>query len=1155
MMQKPLLRTAISLAVITMVAACGGGGDSASGSSSLSLLEAGSQRTEQLKAVQHRLTVNIGAGQGRVFTVVNGVDCEGPSCSAEFDANTVVGVRAVPAPGYVFDRWVESHHTQACGSETACNVTMSAPQTVTARFIAVDPLSRCDAVRSNGTSPVIPTSHPKLLFSDTAFKDCLVRMFSTQAPEAMRFKATVDTVLNGGSLGDDFLPSWPAMVYQATGDVRYAKLAVRLMDDYVKSEEAKIAAGIVPNVQYDKYLYVDKRIATLARVYDWVPHHAGPGDSGTNDQLTPEMKQRWFAYVNQALHNVWKAPVSGGKVQAVWGGRAFPYDVWARDNPHNNYYYHYINALMTVGLATNGENPQGAEWLQMFRDKIQNETHPSFVSGLAGGGSREGTGYGTSLGVLWSMYDTWERSTGERLSAKIPYALNSLAHQIHNFTPTLDHMSNTGDQSRDATASLYDYHRTNVLMLSHMYPESPLAGVGIKLIGESSVPRPSSFRDHVSELMFAPPKNVAKRDASVLSTTYWGEGTGQLMMRSSWNMDATYSNFICGPYTESHAHADQGSFNIFRGNWLAYDRNNKSDSGLAQEMEAHNLFRLKTTTGEDVSMRMNSPGTCRVMALADTPLYTYMSADITPVYAFRYAYYNHFNNHLVKKVQREYLFIKPSTFVVMDRSETTVPTQQIFTLNMPVQPTRSGNNFSMQNGSDRLDVFNVTAGSDMTSVVTSQESSRGMGTNWRLETSRTAAAGHFVHVLGTNGSVTNAETANTDGHAGTRITLADGRVATVRFPTAQLGGQLEIVSANGTVVTTGPLPKTIGEPALYAADAPPPVRPAPPPYDPGTTPPPPPSNPPPTTPPPGSPPPPPPSAPAPDVTLPANLDGANYTVGSTVNVPVTLSSGENVTRVELLRNNVKVTEDATAPYQFDLTDLATGNHKLQARVVLANGTTKTSTAVNVRVETPAPLPTGNTLMLRQGQSGYTAVTDVGVSNQGLQYNPKGIVSNDAKTGAFRIGGNDPYEARTFIRFGGLSALAGRRVVKAEVALTFEWGGSGYVLNGKYLTVPWNMSTTNFGWTKRTDGINWSEPGSGAADWVTGAGFQLSGFSPSGADVRKALLDPAIVQGWIDNPQSNQGFVLTNNSVGAVSWIKSSEATNAAHRPTLQITFE
>jgi len=44
------------------------------------------------------------------------------------------------------------------------------------------------------------------------------------------------------------------------------------------------------------------------------------------------------------------------------------------------------------------------------------------------------------------------------------------------------------------------------------------------------------------------------------------------------------------------------------------------------------------------------------------------------------------------------------------------------------------------------------------------------------------------------------------GQTGARITLADGRIATVRFSTTGSGGTLEIRNLDGSVVIAGSLP-------------------------------------------------------------------------------------------------------------------------------------------------------------------------------------------------------------------------------------------------------------------------------------------------------------------------------------------------------------
>ncbi len=53
---------------------------------------------------------------------------------------------------------------------------------------------------------------------------------------------------------------------------------------------------------------------------------------------------------------------------------------------------------MMLGLASFGENPQAQTWIDQFRTvKMENQLFPTFNRDLVGGGSREGTGYGTAM--------------------------------------------------------------------------------------------------------------------------------------------------------------------------------------------------------------------------------------------------------------------------------------------------------------------------------------------------------------------------------------------------------------------------------------------------------------------------------------------------------------------------------------------------------------------------------------------------------------------------------------------------------------------------------------------------------------------------------------------------------------------------------------
>jgi len=629
---------------------------------------------------------------------------------------------------------------------------------------------------SSGTTPVISPTHPKALLNDTATKSRLQQLLASNTASATRFKTMVDNQLAGSNYYA-FEPWYAALMYQVTGEQRYATYAIQQTDARVAAEEALIAANQRAEVAFDSYLYVGPTIGNLALVYDW-----------TYNLLTPTQRSRWLAYANQAVWNVWNHD------QAKWGNTTYPWSGWSVDNPSNNYYYSFLKATMLLGIASHGENAQAQAWIDKFRtEKIENQLIPTFNRDLAGGGSREGTGYGVSMRELWELYHWWERSTGERLATRTPHALASMAHMMHSIVPTLDRLAPTGDHARESAAVLFDYHREYLLKLIALFPQERISGATKALLDASSVPRMSQYFEYFVDYLYEPPTLIAT-PLTDLSTTYWGSGTGQLMMRSAWDTSAAFANFICGPYTESHAHRDQGSFVIHRGSWLAYDANIDSHSGIEQGEEMHNLVRI-SQGGSTVPQQYSASG-CNLLALADNAQFTYAVADITPIYN---------GNAAVSKLQREFLFIRPSTFVVFDRVVTASGASKVWTLNLPGTPTLSGNLISYVSGANRLDVRRV-APTSLTSVLTGQ----------RVEvTDSTTGQTLFLNVLGTDGSVTNAATSNGTGQTGTQITLSDGRTVTVRFFDGSTGGTLEMPAFNGAPAYSGALPTTVVAPPIF----------------------------------------------------------------------------------------------------------------------------------------------------------------------------------------------------------------------------------------------------------------------------------------------------------------------------------------------------
>jgi hypothetical protein len=199
---------------------------------------------------------------------------------------------------------------------------------------------------------------------------------------------------------------------------------------------------------------------------------------------------------------------------------------------------------------------------------------------------------------LWMLYDLWHATTGESLAAKTPHTRASMLSFIHQTLPTLDRVAPTGDQSRDSTASFFDYHRNYLQELVALYPHDALAPRAQGLLAASSVPAMADSFMAADDFLYDQP-DVGSRPLDGLGPTYYAPGIGELYTRSGWDSHATWINLIAGPYTEAHAHQDQGALMIYKDGWLAYDAVIDSHSGLTQETTAHGLVRI-TSGGQPV---------------------------------------------------------------------------------------------------------------------------------------------------------------------------------------------------------------------------------------------------------------------------------------------------------------------------------------------------------------------------------------------------------------------------------------------------------------------------------------------------------------------------------------------------------------------------
>jgi hypothetical protein len=609
--------------------------------------------------------------------------------------------------------------------------------------------------------PTFADDHPRIYLPND--RDRLTALVTANAETWARFKRIVDLQLDGANIYG-FQAWYAALVGQLTGEPRYCEAAVAQIDDFVSAEEDKISSGERPDAAFDSYLEVGFLVGDLALTYDWC-----------FEQTSNGQRERWITYANQAVWNVWHHE------EATWGGEAFPWSGWSVDNPSNNYYYSFLRATMLLGIATRGETPEGEQWIAKFRDeKIAGQLVPTFNRDLTGGGSREGTGYGVAMKNLFELYDFWHGSTGEAARrADRPHPRLDAAH---------DALDRADPRSGRADRRSQPRRQRRVVRLPPPLPADP----GLPLRRRSGRgPR----HDHAGRLVGArdgPAVHVrlrlpvhARRHAGAATRPgprYYASGVGQLYTRSSWAADATWLTFIAGAYTESHAHQDQGSFLLYKGDWLAYDANIDSNDGLRQDGEPHNLIRF-FEGGSAVAQREGT--TSEMAAIARGAGWVYAAGDLTAAYGA---------SSPIDRWQRELVMIEPDVVVIYDR--VTAPgVEQRWQVVGPSAFTVSGGSATSTSGGQTLRVARLLPA---TATASAGGLSGDFSGGFRYEERSTGTTAH-LHVVSIGGAVTATTPADAGAQDGVTITLADGRTATVRFNRDAIGGHLTVSGGAGSV--------------------------------------------------------------------------------------------------------------------------------------------------------------------------------------------------------------------------------------------------------------------------------------------------------------------------------------------------------------------
>ncbi|MSU34412.1 MAG: hypothetical protein EXS36_04755 [Pedosphaera sp.] len=437
-------------------------------------------------------------------------------------------------------------------------------------------------------------------------------------------------------------------MYRITGYPVYIDNAIARVEAFVTEAEEAIAVGGRPAIASDSYLEIGWYLEQMALAYD----------DGFN-RLTAAQRERWAAFAEQSLFNLWHPS------EAMWGGVAQPWSGWSICDPVNNYHFHFLRATMVWALAT-----QSTALLEF----LQTEKFPPLIdyyAQLPGGGSREGTGYGTAQKDPFENFLVWKDSTGEDLSALTVHTRQTIDYWVHATVPTQDRFAPIGDQARVSIPDLFDYQENLVHTAVALNPGTPEAQRGTWWLNNNSVNGVSAAFNLLGDLLPLPDAPIVP-----VERVYHATGAGVLFARSSWNTDASWVSFMAGKYDQSHAHQDQGAFTFFKGDWLAVTANIWSHSGINQETEFQNTVRFKRADGTVIAQNQDD-------TLQSSMTYTTTGGQVSVTADLRNAFSG--NADFVQQWTRNLEYIR-DTLRVLDTWTVASGVRPVFQLHVPVLP-------------------------------------------------------------------------------------------------------------------------------------------------------------------------------------------------------------------------------------------------------------------------------------------------------------------------------------------------------------------------------------------------------------------------------------------------------------------------------------
>ncbi len=523
----------------------------------------------------------------------------------------------------------------------------------------------------------IRSDHPRLFFNADTWPAVKARALGEESKWYEALKARVDKLHT--EIGDVETPeprelgpqaAWAAFVYLVTEDDKYLDLARRALETSLRFYEQCYEQRKAVN------WYSTSRVhATLA--WDWL-----------YNALPEEERRSYMDRLVTVLHKVYTAK------PAIYRESLSRYSTG---------FYGVTNCKWFVGctaLGTGIQEQLTEEWLVWGYDENHRMLqHRKDACGDDGGSASPTLGYafGAYPWAEQNFFYTWLSATGENIAPQWPHSAWLANYVLWNWIAT------------EGSPLEFGYgdtpHTTNVLHSSSLYTHM----ANVRHLFGGVAPEAAALARHVQDLppnqnytmdWFIYPFLLTNLDIAAepfrptdLPHARHFDNMGQIFMRSGDGAEDTYALFTCGGTLAQHRHYDALNFVIYHRGHLALDtgtryeevENGQHLANYFAQSVAHNVV-LVHQPGEPPArywggtVESNYGGQHRqlgsvVKAFETTGEYVYVAGDGTPCYLHGGVKREGEPDlpEKVTEVTRQYLFILPNHFVVLDRVTTTDP--------------------------------------------------------------------------------------------------------------------------------------------------------------------------------------------------------------------------------------------------------------------------------------------------------------------------------------------------------------------------------------------------------------------------------------------------------------------------------------------------